>query len=156
MSIEFTPIGVIRSPFTRREGMPIQPERSQALGRVEVDPAYVDALKDVEDFSHLILVYHFHQAPTYRPTVTPFLDDVARGLFATRHPARPNPIGLSVVRLLERRQNVLEIGDVDILDGTPLLDIKPYVPQFDHRPDARVGWLSGRADNPATARYLED
>jgi len=138
------PIGVIRSPFTDPASTPIQSARSVARGTVEVDGACADGLQDVEGFSHLILIYVFHQSAGYSLRVTPFLDRVERGLFATRYPARPNPVGLSVVRLLARRGNVLEIEGVDMLDGTPLLDIKPYVPEFDSRPEARTGWYATR------------
>ena len=138
------PIGVIRSPFTDPASTPIQSTRSVATGTVEVDGACADGLQDVEGFSHLILIYVFHQSTGYSLRITPFLDRVERGLFATRYPARPNPVGLSVVRLLARRGNVLEIEGVDMLDGTPLLDIKPYVPEFDSRPEARTGWYATR------------
>jgi tRNA-Thr(GGU) m(6)t(6)A37 methyltransferase TsaA len=142
----FEPIGQIRSPFTQREQTPIQPYRSQAAGRVEVLPAYADGLKDLEGFSHIILLYVFHRAaPGYDLTVVPFLDDEPKGVFATRYPRRPNPIGLSVVRLAGREGRVLQVDGIDVLDGTPLLDIKPYAPPFDAYPDARSGWLAGRA-----------
>ena len=144
--MEFTmkSIGVIHSPFTDKKQTPIQPTRSKAVGQVEVYPEFAEGLRDVEGFSHLILLYAFHQSSGYALRVRPFLDDTLRGLFATRHPCRPNPIGLSIVRLLARRENALEIEGVDILDGTPLLDIKPYVPPFDAFPEATMGWLKGR------------
>jgi tRNA-Thr(GGU) m(6)t(6)A37 methyltransferase TsaA len=118
-------IGVIRTPFTETKGMPIQPAFSNARGQVEVLPEYADGLRDLEDFSHVILLYALHRSNGHALQVKPFLDDVARGLFATRHPRRPNPIGLSTVRLLSRRDNVLEVERIDVLDETPLLDIKP-------------------------------
>jgi tRNA-Thr(GGU) m(6)t(6)A37 methyltransferase TsaA len=139
------PIGIIHSPFTDKEQTPIQPSRSQAVGWVEVYPGFAEGLQDVEGFSHLILLYVFHCSSGYALRVKPFLDDQLRGLFATRHPCRPNPIGLSLVRLLARRDHVLEIEGVDVLDGTPLLDIKPYVPDFDVRADARTGWYESRS-----------
>ena len=139
------PIGVIHSPFTDKKQTPIQPTRSQAVGQVVVYPEFVQGLQDLEGFSHIILLYAFHQSEGYALRVKPFLDDQLRGLFATRHPCRPNPIGLSIVRLLARRDNVLEIGGVDMLDGTPLLDIKPYVPDFDVRQGTRVGWYETRS-----------
>jgi tRNA (adenine37-N6)-methyltransferase len=111
---------------------------------VEVLPEYADGLRDLEDFSHVILLYALHRSNGHALQVKPFLDDVARGLFATRHPRRPNPIGLSTVRLLSRRDNVLEVERIDVLDETPLLDIKPYVPDFDSHPDARTGWYGNR------------
>ena len=146
MSTEFVmrPIGVIRSPFMEPKGMPIQPAFSQAIGRVEVLPEYAEGLQDLEGFSHVILIYALHRSEGYSLRVKPFLDDVARGLFATRYPRRPNPIGLSTVRLLSRRDNVLEAEGIDVLDGTPLLDIKPYVPEFDSKADAHAGWYDTR------------
>ena len=140
----FQPIGVIHSPYLDTDGMPIQSARSQATGVVEVFPEYAQGLQDVEGFSHLILLYVFHRSQGFSLLVKPFLDDQGRGLFATRYPARPNPIGLSVVRLLARRENLLEITGEDMLDGTPLLDIKPYVPDFDAFSMVRVGWYESR------------
>jgi tRNA-Thr(GGU) m(6)t(6)A37 methyltransferase TsaA len=146
MSMEFVmvPIGMIRTPFIEKSGMPIQPVFSQATGQVEVFPEYVEGLQDLEGFSHIILIYALDRSSGYALRVKPFLDDVARGLFATRHPCRPNPIGLSVVRLVARRDDVLEVDGIDVLDGTPLLDIKPYVPDFDVKTDARAGWYDSR------------
>jgi tRNA (adenine37-N6)-methyltransferase len=142
MKIQYQSIGIIRSPFTDLAGMPIQPSQAQGVaGRVELIDELEGGLKDLEGFSRLILLYYFHMASGYDLEVIPFLDTVARGVFATRAPKRPNPIGLSVVRLTGRDGAVLSIEDVDILDSTPLLDIKPFVPSFDHRPGARSGWL---------------
>jgi tRNA-Thr(GGU) m(6)t(6)A37 methyltransferase TsaA len=138
------PIGVIHSPFRDRKGMPIQAAFSEAQGTVEIDPEYADGLEGIEGFSHIILLYLFHQSDGYQLRVKPFLDDVEWGLFATRYPARPNPIGISVVKLLARDGNRLLVGGIDVLDGTPLLDVKPFVPRFDHREGARVGWLEGK------------
>ena len=145
--MEFTmkPIGVIHSPFTDKSQTPIQASRSQAVGQVEVYPEFAEGLQDVEGFSHLILLYIFHRSSGYTLRVKPFLDDEWRGLFATRYPCRPNPLGLSVVRLLKRRDNVLEIEGVDVLDGTPLLDIKPYVQDFDVRMETNTGWYAHRS-----------
>ena len=145
MEFIMKPIGVIHSPFADKSRMPIQPSRSQAIGQVEIYPEFAEGLQDVEGFSHLILLYVFHHSSEYTLRVKPFLDDEWRGLFATRYPCRPNPVGLSVVRLLERRDNVLEIEGVDVLDGTPLLDIKPYVPEFDVRIEVRTGWYARRS-----------
>jgi tRNA-Thr(GGU) m(6)t(6)A37 methyltransferase TsaA len=122
--------------------MPIQ--SSGALGTkgtIKVYPQYAEALKDLEGFSHIILLYHFHKAKEASLVVVPFLDSQPRGTFATRAPNRPNAIGLSVVALVAREANILRVENIDILDGTPLLDIKPYVPQFDVHPASRVGWL---------------
>jgi tRNA (adenine37-N6)-methyltransferase len=139
------PIGVIHTPFTDKAQTPIQSSRSQAIGQVEVDLEFAAGLQDLEGLSHLILLYVFHRSTGYALQVKPFLDDQLHGLFATRYPARPNPIGLSVVRLLARRGNRLEIEGVDMLDGTPLLDIKPYVPEFDVRTETRTGWYENRS-----------
>ena len=139
------PIGVIHTPFTDKAQTPIQSSRSQAIGQVEVDLEFAAGLQDLEGLSHLILLYVFHQSVGYRLQVKPFLDDQLHGLFATRYPARPNPIGLSVVRLVARRGNQLEIEGADMLDGTPLLDIKPYVPEFDVRTETRTGWYEKRS-----------
>jgi tRNA-Thr(GGU) m(6)t(6)A37 methyltransferase TsaA len=134
------PIGIIHSPYIVREGMPIQASRSLARGYVEVYREFVEGLQDLEGFSHIILLYVFHESSGYSLLARPFLDDQLRGLFATRYPYRPNPIGLSVVRLLTLKNNILEIEGVDMLNGTPLLDIKPYVPEFDIRTGTRNGW----------------
>jgi tRNA-Thr(GGU) m(6)t(6)A37 methyltransferase TsaA len=144
--MEFTiqPIGTIHTPFTNKEGTPIQPSRSEAVGQVEVYPEFAAGLQDIEGFSHLILLYVFHRSSGYTLLVRPFLDDQMRGLFATRYPSRPNPIGLSVVQLIERNGNQLVVKGIDVLDETPLIDIKPYVPEFDVRTEVRIGWFSNR------------
>ncbi len=127
--------------------MPIQAVAAKGVaGRVELAPEYGGGLRDVEGFSHLILVYHLHLSRGFTPTVTPFLDDEPRGVFATRSPRRPNPIGLSTVRLVRVEGHTLYVEDVDVVDGTPLLDIKPYVPQFDDREGARIGWFEENVD----------
>lgn len=133
--------------------MPIQPSRARGVrGAVVVFPEFAEGLADLDGFSHIILLTHLHRAKPYRLRVVPFLDTVERGLFATRAPSRPNPIGLSVVRLLKVDGNRLEVEDVDLLDETPVLDIKPYVPDFDRSVDIRLGWLeearrrAGRSD----------
>ena len=140
--MEFTPIGTIRSPFTNPKGMPIQPAGAKgAKGSVEVLAAFADGLQDLDGFSHIILLYLFHRSRGFELKVVPFLDTTLRGVFATRAPRRPNPIGLSVVRLERIEGGVLHIEEVDVLDGTPLLDIKPYVPDFDAQGEVRTGWL---------------
>ncbi|NTU64599.1 MAG: tRNA (N6-threonylcarbamoyladenosine(37)-N6)-methyltransferase TrmO [Chloroflexi bacterium] len=146
MDLVMRPIGEIHSPFTNKRDTPIQPSRSTAGGQVEVYPAYVTGLRDLDGFSHIILLYAFHRSDNYTLVVKPFLDDRERGLFATRYPARPNPIGLSIVRLLAIHDHIFEIEGVDVLDGTPLLDIKPYVPDFDAQTDVRTGWYATRRD----------
>jgi tRNA-Thr(GGU) m(6)t(6)A37 methyltransferase TsaA len=142
MRIVYQPIGVVHSPFRDVEGVPIQPTAATGIrGSVEVLPELVEGLQDLDGFSHIVLLYHFHLVRESRLTVTPFLDSRPRGVFATRAPTRPNPIGLSIVRLLNVEGNILHVENVDIVDGTPLLDIKPYVPEFDHHAAERTGWL---------------
>jgi len=146
MEIILRPIGVIHSPFTEKESTPIQSVRSQAIGWVEVYPEFAAGLKDIEQLSHLHLLYFFHQSFGYKLHVKPFLDDQEHGIFATRYPYRPNQIGLSTVRLLSCQENRLTIAGLDVLDLTPLLDIKPYVPDFDIRTeDVRTGWYETRS-----------
>ncbi len=140
-SIVYESIGVIRSGHTKPEETPIQPIYSEGCkGQVEVFPEFVAGLRDVEGFSHIYLVYHLHKADPSRLTVRPFLQDVERGVFATRAPCRPNPIGLSVVKLVRREGSILHLDAVDVLDGTPLLDIKPYTAKFDRIEPTRNGW----------------
>ena len=142
MRIVYQPIGVVHSPFRDVEGVPIQPTAATGIrGSVEVLPELVEGLQDLDSFSHIVLLYHFHLVRESRLTVTPFLDSRPRGVFAPRAPTRPNPIGLSIVRLLNVEGNILHVENVDIVDGTPLLDIKPYVPEFDHHAAERTGWL---------------
>jgi tRNA-Thr(GGU) m(6)t(6)A37 methyltransferase TsaA len=142
MEISYRPIGIVHSPFKNIEGMPIQPAGAvRVQGWIEISPEFVEGLKDLEGFSHIILLYHFHRVQEAKLTVVPFMDSRPHGVFATRAPRRPNPIGLSIVRLLRVERNILHVENVDILDGTPLLDIKPYVPDFDQYPVERMGWL---------------
>ncbi len=144
MEFLIRPIGIIRTPFMEKEETPIQSSRSRALGWVEVYADFADGLNDIEGFSHIILLYAFHCSSGYSLSVKPFLDDQPRGLFATRYPCRPNPIGLSVVRLLRRNENELVVKDIDVLNETPLIDIKPYVPDFDVRTEVHTGWYANR------------
>ena len=139
----YRPIGVIHTGFMDKAEAPIQGVFAKgAKGEVEVFPEYADGLRDIEGFSHVILIYHFHLADGYSLVSEPFLEDEQHGIFSMRHFKRPNPIGLSVVRLESVRGNKLEISEVDIIDGAPLLDIKPFVSWFDNRPDAKIGWYS--------------
>lgn len=139
--ITYKPIGVIRSPFKQAEGTPIQPSGAQGVaGRVELEQEFSQGLKDLDGFSHIVLVYHFHLIRGYSLEVIPFLDDSHRGIFATRAPKRPNSIGISIVRLTGIDGSTVHIQDVDIVDGTPLLDIKPYIPDFECHEDIRIGW----------------
>ena len=146
-------IGLIHSPFKEPGGTPIQPSFAEGTeGIVEVFPEYAEGLHDLDGFERIWLLYWFDRASSLCLRVVPFRDEVQRGLFATRAPCRPNPIGLSCVRLLSIKHNVLTIGGVDILDGTPLLDIKPYVPEYDAFPQSRAGWL----ENCGNGRTLAD
>jgi len=155
MSIIYKPIGIIRSPFTKPEGMPIQPAGAVGItGTVEVYGDFTAGLKDLAGFSHLIVLYHFHQSKDYKLQVIPFLDDKPRGVFATRAPKRPNAIGLSVVKLIRVTGSVLHIEGVDMLDGTPVLDIKPYVPAFDTAGSIRTGWLA-KAQNKVAQKQAD-
>jgi len=151
--VTFYPIGVIRSPHLLPDKTPIQPVYARGVeGRAEILSDYVDGLQDLAGFSHVLLVYWFHRATTPRLIVKPFLDDVPRGVFATRAPCRPNPIGISVVRLIRQEANVLYLEDVDMLDGTPLLDIKPYVSRFECREGVRCGWVDSIDEPTAQER----
>jgi len=151
--LSFTPIGVIHSPFTKTAGMPIQPNGARGIrGTVDIFEEYRDGLKDIEGFSRIILIYAFHRCRSSQLTVTPFLDTTPRGVFATRAPCRPNPIGFSTVRQILVRGTTLVVEDVDVLDGTPLLDLKPYVPAFDSYPDASAGWLEQVANDAESVR----
>lgn len=154
------PIGFIRSPFTEPSGMPIQPRYAEgARGRLELEPGLEDGLRDLDGFSRLWALYLFHRSEGYRLSVTPYLDQHPRGLFSTRAPRRPNPIGLSCYRIASVDAAVIEVLDVDVLDGTPLLDVKPYVPAFDAWPDSRAGWADqagpGNAAGRADTRFHE-
>ncbi len=142
-SIAFHPIGTVHSPFKTREGMPIQSSAARDIpGKIQLEETYRSGLKDLEGFSHIYLIYHFHLSQGFDLQVIPFMDTKHRGVFATRAPRRPNAIGLSIVRLVEIEGSVLHIVDVDILDGTPLLDIKPYVTQMDVHVTQKEGWLA--------------
>jgi len=155
-AFSFDPIGTIHSPHTNLEGMPIQPTGAANMeGTVHILDEFVAGLKDLEGFSHIILIYAFHGSTGFNLEVTPFMDTVPRGLFATRAPRRPNPIGLSVVQLVERHEGILTIRGVDILDGTPLLDIKPFVPKFDSPEVTATGWLETNAPKAEKLRSDE-
>ncbi len=153
--IEISPIGIIQTPFKKAEGMPIQPAGAAGVkGTVEVFEDFQPGLKDLDGFSHIILLYLFHRSRGYELEVIPFMDTQPRGLFATRAPKRPNPIGLSTVRLDRVENGILHVQDVDILDGTPLLDIKPYIPEFDSHAQTRTGWFG--ASRKTVARKRSD
>ena len=140
--MKVTPIGIIRTPFQSVENMPIQPKGAPEIaGEVIVDPIYSDGLADLEGFSHCYLIYYFHRARAVKMSVIPFMDSARRGVFATRSPLRPNHIGLSIVELVGVETNRLLIRGVDMLDNTPLLDIKPYFEAFDKVMSSKSGWL---------------
>lgn len=142
MSIEFTPIGIAHTPFSEPADTPRQAALAKdALGTVEVFPDYREGLKDLEGFSHIILLFHFHRSHGFSLTLTPRGGSDLRGVFATRAPRRPNAIGFSVVRLRRIEDGILHVRNIDMLDGTPLLDIKPYIPEFDAPADAETGWF---------------
>ncbi len=151
--IQFKQIGVIHSPFTCLENMPIQPPLSNnAMGKIEIFPEYLEGLRDLEGFSHIVLLYHFHKADVPRLTLAPFLDQQEHGIFATCAPVRPNAIGLSIVELVSREKNILTIKNLDMLDGTPLIDIKPYIEKFHHPLHSKTGWLEGKEDRFETTK----
>lgn len=155
--IEFKSIGTIHTPFMDRQGMPIQPAGAQGIsGTVELLPEYAAGVQDLRGFSHIILLYVFHHSNSCSLLVTPFMDSVPRGVFATRAPNRPNPIGLSVVRLVGVDDTKLHIEGIDVLNGTPLLDIKPYAPEFDHPSGiVRTGWLE-KSKQPVSEKRSDD
>jgi tRNA-Thr(GGU) m(6)t(6)A37 methyltransferase TsaA len=142
MQYTFKAIGNIRSPYHSKQGMPIQGTfKPEGEGTVEVFEPYAQGLQDLEGFSHLILIYVFHLSEGYELLCRPYMEERLHGVFSTRAPRRPNPVGFSVVKLLRREGSILHISEVDVINDTPLLDIKPYVPRFDERPGARVGWM---------------
>ncbi len=156
--VRYRPIGVVRSPHTTLEGMPLQSvAAAEVRGQIEIDAAFAEGLDDLDGFSHVFVVSHLHRGRPGGLRVVPFLDATPRGIFATRSPRHPNPIGLSVLRLLAVRGATLEVSGVDLLDGTPVLDIKPYVPAFDVFAAERVGWLADAAprvhDTRADGRF---
>lgn len=148
--ITYKPIGTIHSPFKNLEGMPIQPIGAKGVeGEIHLNDEYKEGLKDLQGFSHIILIYHLHLCRGHKLHVKPFLDNTERGIFATRAPKRPNPIGMSVVHLDKIEGSTVYISNVDIVDGTPLLDIKPYIPNFDKCEDEklRIGWFENKHEN---------
>jgi tRNA-Thr(GGU) m(6)t(6)A37 methyltransferase TsaA len=136
-------IGIIHTEYKKLEDMPIQPKgASKTVGRIILNQEYQDGLLDLDGFSHIYLIYIFHLSKGYSLRVRPFLDDKEHGVFATRAPSRPNPIGLSVVKLLSVKNNIVEVEGADLVDGTPILDIKPYIEQFDKVEQSKSGWLN--------------
>lgn len=142
MKIEYQPIGIIHTPFTELQNIPIQPKYAGGIeGKVEIFPQYAEGLQDLSGFSHIILLFHLHRSEGYKLKVIPYLDDHSRGVFATHAPKRPNPIGLSIVKLKRIEGNILHIENPDMLDGTPLLNIKPYILEFQDDAKVKSGWV---------------
>lgn len=143
------PIGIIHTPFDKKDECPIQPlYASDTIGRVEVFNRYVEGLKDIETFSHIYLLYYFDKAGEIKLIRPTFLDDESHGIFATRHPCRPNAIGMSIVKLKQREDNILIVEGIDVLNATPLLDVKPYIPRFDRIEAATDGWTANKQWRP--------
>jgi tRNA-Thr(GGU) m(6)t(6)A37 methyltransferase TsaA len=159
LKIEFSPIGIIHSPYKELVGAPIQGFFSDGItAEIEVYPEFKEGLNDLDGFSHIILLYFFHKSKDYRLLCRPFLDNKERGLFSTRAPKRPNPIGLSVVELIKIEENIITIGSLDVIDNTPLLDIKPYIDVFDAKTKVKNGWYEkakNRAQTVADKRFME-
>lgn len=146
-SINFRPIGIIKTPFNSKEGMPIQPSGAVGIkGTIEIAEKFAEGLKDLDGFSHIILLYHLHESKAYELMVKPFMDEELRGVFSTRAPKRPNAIGVSVVKLNKIEGNVLHIENIDVLNNTPLLDIKPFIPDVDSPAVEKLGWLQSKSD----------
>lgn len=156
MGINYKSIGIINTPHQNKEGMPIQASAAQGIkGTITVDKEFMKGLQDLDGFSHIHLIYHFHKSRDYSLLTKPFLDDKEHGVFSTRAPKRPNAIGLSVVKLLSVKGNILEIENIDVLDGTPLLDIKPYIHDFDLHEVDKVGWYKGKTRDIASEKSDE-
>jgi tRNA-Thr(GGU) m(6)t(6)A37 methyltransferase TsaA len=143
-SLELKPIGIIHSPYKNRADAPYRGHGSERVSLIEVFEEFEEGLQDIEGFSHIIVIYWFHKSRGYRLLVRTPWDDIPHGLFSTRSPHRPSPLGLTVVKLVARRKNILKVKGLDAIDGTPLLDIKPYVPAVDRRSTAKIGWLTGK------------
>jgi len=157
MRLGLTPIGLIHSPHRQAEGTPIQPRWAAGIeGTVDVFPGFAPGLRDLDGFDRIWLLYWFDRAQPAQLEVVPYLDTQKRGVFATRAPSRPNPIGLSCVRLLAIEGSRLRVADLDVLDGTPLLDIKPYAPDFDVFAVERIGWFANaRGTRTADGRFAK-
>jgi tRNA-Thr(GGU) m(6)t(6)A37 methyltransferase TsaA len=159
MKITFKPIGVVHSPFKELKNMPIQPTGCKGVeGEIEIFPEFSPGLQDLDGFSHIFVIYFLHKVQGWKSKVIPFLDTQERGIFSTRSPVRPNPIGLSVLEIKAVNGNRIMVNNTDILDGTPVLDIKPFVPQFDQPENTRIGWLTGNVirvkDKKSDDRFL--
>ena len=153
MKIIFEQIGTIYSPFKSKEGMPIQSNGAIGVkGKIVINTSLIEGLNDLSDFSHIILIYQFHQSNGFELMTKPFLDNKKRGVFATRAPKRPNAIGMSVVKLLEVKNNIILIENIDVLNETPLIDIKPYITEFDIHQVEKVGWTKNKIANLNTIK----
>ncbi|WP_163337622.1 tRNA (N6-threonylcarbamoyladenosine(37)-N6)-methyltransferase TrmO [Desulfopila sp. IMCC35008] len=151
--MEFSPIGYIRTPYTELTDMPIQPRgANKVTGSIEILEKYAEGLQDLDGFSHAYLIYHLHKASRSALSVIPFMDTVARGIFATRSPLRPNHIGLSIVEITGVKNNIVELRGIDVLDRTPLLDLKPYIESFDYVEKSRSGWMQGSIEEVTQKR----
>jgi putative methyltransferase, YaeB/AF_0241 family len=151
------PIGIIHTPFDDVKNMPIQPIAAEGVfGLVEVFPEFAHGLKDLEGFSHITMLYHFHKIEGYELEVIPFMDDQPHGIFSCKAPKRPNAIGVSTVKLMKIDGNILHIEQPDMLDGTPLIDIKPFYPRYDNRDDVRIGWLEKNKHLPIKALRADE
>lgn len=142
--LELTPIGVIHSPYKNMGDVPHQGYKSEELSQIEVFREFEEGLKDIEGFSHIIVIYWFHKSKGYHLLVKTPWDDSLHGLFTTRSPHRPCPLGLTVAELVAREKNILKVKGLDAIEGTPLLDIKPYVPSIDEKLPIKFGWLEGK------------
>ena len=152
-TIAYRAIGYIRSPWTAPAGAPIQPPAAAGIrGFLDIDPQLAEGLRDLDGFSHVIVLWHMHLVRGHELTVVPFLDTAPHGIFATRSPRRPNPIAMSVFRLLGIDGSTVAVSDVDAVDGTPIVDVKPYIPLFDAPVAERIGWFDGHLGTIATAR----
>ncbi len=156
-SVNFSFIGYIHTPFEEKIGIPIQACYSTVEGWIELFPEYFAGILDLEGFSHIILIYHFHQTQEVKMRVKPYLEEKTHGIFATRAPIRPNPVGISTVELMgiNESESLLKIRGVDMLNNTPLIDIKPFVPHFDNR-KARMGWLSNTTNTSIKPNLSDD
>jgi tRNA (adenine37-N6)-methyltransferase len=151
--IVYHPIGIIHSPFKTPENVPIQHTGAKGeTATIEIYPEYSEGLRDLDGFSHIMLLYHMHRVEYHKLKVIPFLDNVERGIFSTRAPIRPNPVGLTVVKLIKIEGNILTVENVDMIDQTPLLDIKPCLPMIDDLQDIKLGWLTGKIEQFGVTR----
>lgn len=156
-NIDFKPIGIIHSPHKILNEIPIQPVFAENIeGTVELYPEFIEGLKSLDQFSHIFLFYHFHKSQKTMLELAPYLSKEKHGIFATRAPHRPNKLGMSLVRLVDIKENILYLKDIDILDGTPLIDIKPYINRFDSRKTTSSGWQDDVSDDVASVSGLRD